>query len=211
MDSIVPLGLPSATLRLYESTSAKVHSADLTTVTGLAQVDSVTIAGAIEPSPSFNEIPFDLYSDLPGERLPPSLASLLEEIKKYLQETLQQLREEQPEFFKRLSEARERLENVKGGGQLESLGALVGSVEPGQADAFLLGVENLVEAIRAKEGGPPKGRLEVSNVRLGLRISSAKGLEMAFEKVELLYTPPAKPAPALRLAMSNGAAALLSI
>lgn len=206
MDSIVPLGLPPATLRLYDSTSASALNADHVASPYVTQADSVTIVGAVKPVPSFNEIPFDLYSELSGERLPPSLASLLEEIKKYLQETLEQLREEAPEFFGRLNEARERLEDVRGAEQLESLGALLGAVEPSQASAFLQGVESLVEAIRGDKDLPPKGSMEVSNLRLGLRLSSAKGLEMAFEKVELSYTSQAEPAPSLRLSMTDGAA-----
>lgn len=191
MDSIAPAGLPPAAIRLYAEQSARGSEIGEAARQGVEPVDTVSLSRPVDPPATFDEIIMNLRARGGREAPLPSLASLLEEIKRHLEEALSRAREERSDFFDRLDEFKERLKGVDGGNQIETAGQLVASVSPERMDAFVTGVERFLDAAgesgKGEDGQLPNGRLAIADLNLGLRFQDESGVGMEMESLTLAF------------------------
>jgi hypothetical protein len=186
MDSIAPLGLPPASIRLYPTPSSASSSAAAVAGQSVEPVDTVMISGVVEPTGSFDEILFDLQAKQSSD-LPPSLASLLDEIKRFLDKAIQKAQEERSAFFDRLTQVQEKLQSTPGGEHVQAIGELVAAAAPDQANEFANALDRLVAMAGGKDS-LPAGKVEVTDLRLGMKLTS-QGTEVKLEGFQLSFRP----------------------
>jgi len=163
----------------------------------IALRDSVEFAGAVEPPDVLALLRHNAQRTQVQEGMPPSLATMLDWVKAYLDQARERAQQQDAEFFARMDRLTQSLDGIKGVEKLKVASDLVGATAPEEKDAFAAAAEHMAEqvlgakAAASQSGGVPL-ELDVPELRIALTAKTGAATELRFEGVRVTVGVPGR-------------------